>query len=292
MSTAEICSKDAINSESIKGEKIRSRIHRFDKGDIDALAGYSISMNTHSQNRHHQGNTTPSEAEREKKKAIELQNISIQQKEDSYKNDKELTFFLPKEKGNYRSEISATGAIKIDSESSYSFDFKATSLPNDLIIYQIRELGGSMKTLGGDRPSFALRIKQDGALMCTFNSVNQSNLPTEANDNTFQNENILLKNIELGRYYNIKIGTIMERDHPEIKISIDNELIFQRAPPFGALDSKTFYSKYGAYAAQQKNKEGSSDSEVSFDNIKEVHYQYSPQIIAIENTCPPSLPLR
>ncbi|CFQ90853.1 Uncharacterised protein [Yersinia frederiksenii] len=286
MSVIETSLENSINSESIKGEKIRSRTHRFDQGGIDALAGYSVSMNTHSQNWHHRENTTPTEAEREKKKALESQNIAIQQKEESDENDKEITFYLPKEKGNYRSEISAPGAIKIDSESSYSFDFKPISVPNDLIIYQIRELEGSMHTLGGDRPSFALRIKHDGTLMCTFNSVNQHILPTEFSSNTFQNENIPLNKLELGKYYNIKIDIIMHRDHPSIKISVDDELIFQRDTPFGASDSTKFYSKYGVYAAQQKNKEGLSDSKVSFDNFKEAHYKYPSPIIAGNNTSP------
>ncbi|MEQ9723553.1 heparin lyase I family protein [Yersinia alsatica] len=285
MSVVETCLENAVNSENIKGEKIRSRFHRFDQGGIDALAGYSVSMNTPSQNWHHRENTTPTEAEREKNKAIELQHISIRQKEESNENDKDLTFSLPKEKGNYRSEISAPGAIKIDTESSYSFDFKATSLPNDLIIYQIRELEGSMSTLGGDRPSFALRIKHDGTLICTFNSVNQNTLSTEPNGNTFQNENISLNKLELEKYYNIKIDIVMHRDHPSLKISLDDELILQRDTLFGAVDSKTFYNKYGAYAARQKNKEGISDSEVTFDNIKEAHYQYLPPITAENNTC-------
>ncbi|CNK34123.1 Uncharacterised protein [Yersinia frederiksenii] len=47
MSVVETCLENAVNSENIKGEKIRSRFHRFDQGGIDALAGYSVSMNTH-----------------------------------------------------------------------------------------------------------------------------------------------------------------------------------------------------------------------------------------------------
>lgn len=61
-----------------------------------------------------------------------------------------------------------------------------------------------MSNLGGDCHSFALHIKHDRTLICTFNSVNQNTLPTESTGNTVQHENISLKKIELNKFYNIK----------------------------------------------------------------------------------------
>ncbi|WP_145579647.1 heparin lyase I family protein [Yersinia vastinensis] len=289
MSVAESCVENSVKLKPIKGEKIRSRTHRFDKGNMEALSGYSVSMGTDSQDWHHKISTTFAEIKKEIRKAIKSKNISIRKKEGSHKNDKEITFYLSKKKGNYRSEISAPGEIKIKSESSYSFDFKAISLPKDLIVFQVRELNGSMNTLGGDRPSFSLHINHEGVLIATVNTVDQNSIATKPNGKTYRNENFSLNKLELGKYYNIKIDIIMHRDNPSIKIWVDDEPIFQRDTPFGAFDSKTFYSKYGAYAAQQKNKEGINDSEVSFDNIKETHYQYMAAITEENTGCLVSL---
>ncbi|CNH82915.1 heparin lyase I family protein [Yersinia pekkanenii] len=280
------CSDKSDDSMTNEGNKIRSHIHRFDQNSVKALSGYSVSMNTNTQNWHAKSNTQQAERKREISNALELKNIIIQPKNGSHETDNDITFYLPKEKGNYRSEISNFRPIRIDTKSTYSFDFKPTSLPKDLILFQVRELHGSMKTLGGDRPPFSLHIKQDGMLVVTINTVNQHSVTAEYNGKTYQNENIALNKIELGQYHHVTIEMVMHRDHPSIKISVDNEMIYERNTHFGAADSMTFYSKLGAYVPQQKNKHGDNDSEISFDNIKELHYQYSSSLITEgENSC-------
>lgn len=266
-----------------QGQKLRSHIHRLDQNSVKALSGYSVSINTSAQNWHPKNSTTISERIKESTKALKLQHLAIQPKSESDKSDKEITFYLPKEPGNYRAEISNFRPIKIAAESIYAFDFKATSLPDDLVLFQVRELGGSMKVLGGDRPSFSLHIKQDGTLVAVINSVNQNSGPIGPRSQTYKNEKISLKKIELGQYCHFTIEMVMHRDKPLIKIAINDETIYHRDTPFGASDSKTFYSKLGAYVPQQKKKAGINDSKVSFDNIKESHHQYAPPVMAEGN---------
>ncbi|CNE81623.1 hypothetical protein [Yersinia frederiksenii] len=98
MSIIETSLENSINSESIKGEKIRSRTHRFDQGGIDALAGYSVSMNTHSQNWHHRENTTPTEAEREKKKLLNRKISLSSRKKNQMKTIKKSLFIYLKKR--------------------------------------------------------------------------------------------------------------------------------------------------------------------------------------------------
>ncbi|WP_145553965.1 hypothetical protein [Yersinia bercovieri] len=259
----------------LQENELRSHTHRFNKNSVAALSGYSVSINTNTQNWHPIRSTTNRERVRESTKALQSQYIAIQSKHRFDQNDKLITFYLPKEQGNYRAEISSFRPIRVAASSIYYFDFKATSLPSNLILFQVRELGGSMKKLGGDRPSFSLHIKQDGRLVAAINTVNQNSDSIGPDAKTYQNENISLKQIELAKYYHFTIEMIMHRDTPSIKISIGDEEIYQRDTPFGAADSKTFYSKLGAYVPQQKNKAGISDSKVSFDNIKEAHYPYT-----------------
>lgn len=272
-----------------QGKKIRSHMHRFDQNSVAALSGYSVSMSTPTQNWHPKRNTTSAKIKKENTKALESQYITIQSKNGIDKKDNAITFYLPKEQGNYRAEISNFSPINVAAKSIYSFDFKATQLPNDLILFQVRELGGSMKKLGGDRPPFSLHIKQDGTLVAAINTVNQNSDSIGPDAKTYQNENIWLKQIELAKYYHFTIEMVMHRDTPSIKISIGDEKIYQRDTPFGAADSKTFYSKLGAYVPQQRDKAGISDSKVSFDNIKEAHYLYTPPGIT-EKKITPSLP--
>ncbi|MDN0123119.1 hypothetical protein QVN60_07950 [Yersinia aleksiciae] len=282
MSTATACTENPEKNALLKGEKIRSHIHRFDQNNVKALSGYSVSMNTNTQNWHPKRTTTSTERTKESTKALESQHITIQPKHESGDND--ITFYLPKEQGNYRAEISNFSPIDIAAKSRYSFDFKATDLPNDLILFQVRELGGSMKTLGGDRPPFSLHIKQDGTLVAAINTVNQNSGPIAPENKTYQNESVSLNKIELGEYHHLTIDMVMHRDHPSIKIAIGDKTIYQRDVSFGALDSKTFYSKLGAYVPQQKNKAGLNDSKVSFDNIKEAHHQYVPALITADDS--------
>jgi hypothetical protein len=285
MSIVETCNKTTDKPAIVGGNKLRSSIHRFDQGEVRVglLAGYSVSMNTRIQNWHPKPSTQPTERNREITKAFESGNITIQLKSKLHENDRDITFHLPKEKANYRVEISKFDKIPIDTKSTYSFDFKATSLPKSLLLFQVREMHGSMAALGGDRPSFSLHIKQDGTLVVTTNTVDQELVATDPNGKTYQRKDTKLKPIELDNYYHITIEMVMHRDHPLIKIFVDNEMVHQHDTPFGAVDSKTFYSKMGIYVAQQKNQEGSKDSIVSFDNIKEEHYQYIPSIITEEN---------
>ncbi|CNK11992.1 Uncharacterised protein [Yersinia mollaretii] len=270
-----------------QGQKLRSHIHRLDQNDVKALSGYSVSINTNTQNWHPQSSTTSSERIKESTKALTLQHLAILPKNESDKSDKEITFYLPKEQGNYRAEISNFRPIKIAAESIYTFDFKATALPSDLVLFQVRELGGSMKLLGGDRPSFSLHIKEDGMLVAATNTVNQNGAPIGPEGKTYASRNITLKKIELGAYCQLTIEMVMHREHPSIKITINNETIYHRDSPFGALDSKTFYSKLGAYVPQQKNKTGTNDSKVSFDNIEESHHQYAPKVMTKGNNALP-----
>ncbi|WP_246169925.1 polysaccharide lyase [Yersinia canariae] len=286
MFNIELCTKPFENLKPNEIDKIRSHIHRFDQNSVTALSGYSVSMNTDTQNWHSKNNTQAAERKNEIAKALESKNITIQPKNGTLENDNDITFYLSKEKGNYRSEISNFRPIKIDAKSTYSFDFKPVSLPKSLVLFQVRELHGSMKKLGGDRPSFSLHIQQNGMLVATTNTVNENAVTTESNTKTYQNENALLKKIELGQYHHVTIEIIMHRDYPSIKVSIDNEMIYQRNTDFGALDSMTFYNKLGVYVPQQRRTEGLNDSEVSFDNIKETHYQYtSPEITDENNIC-------
>lgn len=268
----------------LQGEKIRSHMHRFNQNSVTALSGYSVSMNTRTQNWHPKRNTTLAKIKNENTKALETQHITIQSKNGTDEKDKAITFYLPKEQGNYRAEITNFSPIDVAAKSIYLFDFKAIHLPDDLVLFQVRELGGSMQVLGGDRPPFSLHIKQDGTLVATINTVNQNSGPTAPDNKTYQNENIPLNKIKLGEYHHFTIEMVMHRDHPSIKISIGDEKIYQRDTPFGASDSKTFYSKLGAYVPQQKDRAGVNDSEISFDNIKEAHYQYIPPIIIEENS--------
>lgn len=271
-----------------QGQKLRSHIHRLDQNDVKALSGYSVSINTNTQNWHPKSSTTSSERIKESTKALTLQHLAILPKNESDKSDKEITFYLPKEQGNYRAEISNFRPIKIAAESIYAFDFKATALPSDLVLFQVRELGGSMKVWGGDRPSFSLHIKQDGMLVAVTNTVNQNTDPIEPRGQTYKNDKVSLKKIELGAYYQLTIEMVMNREHPSIKISINDKAIYHHDAPFGASDSKTFYSKLGAYVPQQKNKAGINDSKVSFDNIKESHHQYAPSVMTEENNTFPA----
>lgn len=266
-----------------QGQKLRSHIHRFDHNNVKALSGYSVSMNTSLQNWHPKNSTINTERINEINKALKLQHLVIQPKSESDNHDKEITFYLPKEQGNYRAEISNFRPTKIAAESIYAFDFKATSLPDDLVLFQVRELRGSMKALGGDRPPFSLHIKKDGMLVAAINSVNQNSGPIGPRSQTYKNEKISLKKIELGQYCHFTIEMVMHRDKPLIKIAINDETIYHRDTPFGASDSKTFYSKLGAYVPQQKNRAGINDSKVSFDNIKETHHQYAPSVMTEEN---------
>ncbi|MDN0110864.1 hypothetical protein [Yersinia mollaretii] len=271
-----------------QGQKLRSHIHRLDQNSVTALSGYSVSINTSTQNWHPQSSTTNAERIKESTKALKLQHLAIQPKSESDNNDKEITFYLPKEQGNYRAEISNFRPIKVTAASIYSFDFKATSLPDNLVLFQVRELGGSMKLLGGDRPSFSLHIKQDGMLVAATNTVNQNGNPIGPEGKTYTSKNIALKKIELGAYCQLTIEMVMHREHPSIKITINDEIIYHRDSPFGASDSKTFYSKLGAYVPQQKNKTGTNDSKVSFDNIEESHHQYAPPAMTEENNVFPA----
>lgn len=281
--------KSVSRPRKSKAEKIISRLSKFNENSQKSLLGYSVSMNTQSQNWHREAKTTDSEAVMAINNALKYHNISIQAKDQENKKDKDITFYLAKEKGNYRSEIAACGKLKTATKSSYSFDFKATSLPDNLIFFQVRELGGSMKTLGRDRPVFSLHIQQNGELVAVINTVNQHLTPTELDTPVYQRYKIALSNkLELEKYYNIAIKIIMHREQPSITISIDNQKVFQWKTSFGALDSKTFYSKLGAYIPQQKNKAGSNDTEVSFDNFKEKHYHYQPQTIIVEDNLLPN----
>lgn len=283
MSITANCALNTDKSIIHQGEKIRSHIHRFSENNVAALSGYSVSINTHEQNWHSTKTTTPTERAEATRQAIESKYISIVPKNGTPGEDSEITFYLPKEIGNYRSEVSSFKPIKIAAQSKYSFDFKATSLPKDLILFQVRELGGSMKTLGGDRPSFSLHIKQDGTLVSTINTVNQHLVPADAESPRYQNENVVIEKIELDQYYHFELEMVMHKDQPLIKIAIDNNEIYRRDIPFGAFDSKRFYSKLGAYVPQQKKAEGINDSQVSFDNIHESHHEYHPSTLATEN---------
>ncbi|CNK52166.1 hypothetical protein [Yersinia aleksiciae] len=282
MSTATACTENPEKNVLLKGEKIRSHIHRFDQSNVKALSGYSVSMNTNTQNWHPKRTTTSTERTKESTKALESQHITIQPKHESGDND--ITFYLPKEQGNYRAEISNFKPITVAAESIYEFDFKAKSIHKDLVLFQVRELGGSMKTWGADRPPFSLHIQQDGMLVAAVNTVNPDYDSTKLGDKSYNHEEKSLKRIGLDEYYHLTMEIIMHRDHPLIKISIDDDIIYQRDVSFGALDSKTFYSKLGAYVPQQKNKAGLNDSKVSFDNIKEAHHQYVPALITADNS--------
>ena len=283
MSAIANCSLNIDKNIIHQGEKIRSHIHRFDTNNVAALSGYSVSINTETQKWHPTKTTTSAARKAATKQAIESKHISIVPKSGTSGEDSDLTFYLPKEIGNYRAEISNFKPIKIAAQSKYSFDFKATSLPKDLILFQVRELHGSMKTLGGDRPPFSLHIKKDGTLVSTINTVNQHLVSADAESPLYQNENVVIEKIELGQYYHFELEMVMHRDQPLIKIAINNNEIYRRDIPFGASDSKTFYSKLGAYVPQQKKTEGTNDSQVSFDNIHESHHEYFPSTLATEN---------
>ncbi|WP_261373865.1 hypothetical protein [Yersinia massiliensis] len=283
MSITDNCSLNTDKNITHQGKKIRSHIHRFNENNVAALSGYSVSINTSTQNWHSTKTTTLAVRKSATKQAVESEHISIVPKSGTSGKDSDITFYLPKKIGNYRAEISNFKPIKIAAQSKYSFDFKATSLPKDLILFQVRELGGSMKTLGGDRPPFSLHIKQDGTLVSTINTVNQHLVSADAESPLYQNENVVIEKIELGQYYHFELEMVMHRDQPLIKIAIDNNEVYRRDIPFGASDSKTFYSKLGAYVPQQKKAEGINDSQVSFDNIYEAHHEYPHSTLATEN---------
>ncbi|CNK45284.1 heparin lyase I family protein [Yersinia enterocolitica] len=278
MSIIETCNKNTDNP--VIEDKIRSSTHRFEQTGNTALSGYSVSINTIKQTWHSGGNTPKIEKEVAISRALELGNIIIQPKSTSDIKDNVITFYLSKDKGNYRSEISNFRPVQIDAKSTYSFKFKATSLPKTSVLFQVREMGGSMKNLGGDRPSFSIHIKDDGTLTATTNTINKNPLPNEPDGNTYQNKKIILTKIEPHQFHEITLDIVMHPDSRSIKAFVNNEVVLQYNSDFGAPDSTRFYSKLGAYVPQQKKESGISDTEISFDDIKEEHYKYNPQEIS------------
>ncbi len=242
-----------------RGRKLESIKTSF-KNNIRSLKKYNISINTKAY--------TQLGPSGQKEKAIDERYLSFENGSWVGKKDEHtLRFNLPKDKGNFRVELAHRNNLNMNTDSMYEFQMRAGYAAHNVIFFQVKESGGDMKTSGRGRPPVSLHLKNEKEIHIAINS---------------QNGNVLREKIAIiscpQEWYKFKIRIVWNRSHPSIQVAINGKNVFETNVSFGAHNSRSHYSKFGIYVPQQKSKEGVKDTSFLFDNVKENHRFFNPNI--------------
>lgn len=169
-----------------------------------------------------------------------------------------LRFNLPEGRENHQVVLAHKNGVNMNTESEYRFEMKAGYKSGNAVFFQLKETGGNIHA-----PSIQLRIVNNNTIRIQMNS---------------QNGKVLEENIaELecpNKWFTFRVKTVWHRQHPLVQITINGKNVFQSTEPFGALDSKKHYSKFGIFAPLEEKEFDVGPKMLFFKSFKETHRHF------------------
>ncbi|MCX8985938.1 hypothetical protein [Citrobacter portucalensis] len=247
------------------GKKLETLRTHFNFERLDLLRKYVVSIDTKSYTQHGFGSSGLNEI----KNAMDTRALTFERRydvtDDKFKSS--LCFSLRKQVGESRVELAHENTVGMNVESTYFFKMRVEKAADSVVFFQIRELGGDMNDpeKGKGQPVIALNIKNENIVRLTVSS---------SKERAFIRKSIATLDCPR-RFYNFKVRVVHDREHPCIQIEIDGKTVFESNEKFGAHNSRSHYSKFGAYIPQQKNIPGVRDTQLIFDRFQEIHRKFN-----------------
>lgn len=240
-----------------KVEVMKSSFH-----GVESLRRFVVSIDTKSYTQHGFGSSGMNEI----KKAIEQNSISLVNGDwvSRGKDKSALRFYLSNQIGDYRVELAYENHAGMNTESFYMFNVRVGFAAANVIIFQTRELEGNMNTIGGGRPAIAVNL------------INENMLKINVRSDYGVVESKIVAILDCPQeWYNFKMRVIWHRDYPLIQMNLNGKTIYQTNQQFGAYNTRSHYSKFGAYIPQQAKVKGTKSTLLLFKDFKEYHRHFS-----------------